>query len=144
MNPDLLQPSLGRDVAARPLYSTTALFLPAFFGGPASAAIIFALNAHRANRFAPDLPLVVLGVAVAIAAPWLIIGAWSEAPEWSRYLLRALGIAAAGLYYLRHRALYRTQELFGLSPPSGWVAGLSALAAGIGISWLTALLLSAG
>jgi hypothetical protein len=142
MNPDLLQPSVDRQAVARPLYSTTALFAPAFFGGPAAAAVIFALNAQRAGRVGTDAWLIAAGFLLALAAPWAILHFVADPAQWARYIVRALGIGLAAVYYLRHRALYRTQELFGLASPSGWLAGFAALGVALGLSMATAWWLS--
>ena len=46
---DLLQPSLDAATASKPLYSPTACWMTAFFGGPIAALVIFSVNFQRAK-----------------------------------------------------------------------------------------------
>jgi hypothetical protein len=143
MNPDLMRPSLAHSTAERPIYSTTTLLIPAFFAGPAAAAVVFGINAWRARRLARDGILVVAGIVIALAVP-IVFVVWlpPENREWIRVVSRAFGVALAGVYYLRHRAVYRAQNLFGTESPSGWLIGTAALVAGIAVSALVGLAMS--
>lgn len=138
MDPDLLRPSIAQEAPARPLYSTTALFVPAFFGGPAAAALVFAANAHRAGRMPRDAAWIVAGVALVFLLPWLALEAWQWPREYLRYLLRGAGLAMAALYAWRHAPLRRAQELFGVASPSGWGIGFAALGASVVLGVLAA------
>jgi hypothetical protein len=139
MEPDLLRPSIGA-APTRPLYSTTALFVPAFFGGPAAAAVVFGINAHRAGRLRRDAGWVLAGIGLVVLLPWLWLDLWQMPRGSLRYFLRGGGLAAAALYAWRHAPLRRAQELFGTHSPPGWGVGVVALGAAllvnVGAAWL--------
>ena len=130
MDADLFRPSIGATAPVRPLYSTTALFVPAFFGGPVAATVIFALNAWRARRLRTDAPLIVAGVLLTLLLPWIVMQ-WEEGKDVLRFAFRGAGLLAAAVFAWRHRPLYRAQELFGSTPPNGTGMGVLALAAGV-------------
>ena len=130
MTEHLFQPSLSSVRNEQPLYSTTTLFLAAFFGGGLAAACVFAVNLQRAQRLRPDAWLLALGVAVAIAAPFALLAAGLVMDaKGLRLPLRVIGLALAAGFYWRQRALYRGQDLFGVERPNGLALGLGAIAA---------------
>jgi hypothetical protein len=131
MRPDLLQPTLARETAIRPIYSSTALLVPAFFGGPVAAAVVFATNAVRSGRLRSDAPLALAAAASVLLVPVMIGQGWFDL-DGMRFASRILGLGAGALLWLRHRALYRAQELSGVASPPGWTIGLIAFAAGLG------------
>ena len=64
---DLLRPSIGTvDSPQRPLYSATAGYLTAFFGGPFAATGMAGLNAWRLGRLRTDALALAGGMAIAI------------------------------------------------------------------------------
>lgn len=136
METDLLQPSIGRVEPTRPLYSSTALFVPAFFGGPVAAAIIFGMNASRAGRLPRDAACLVAGALLLVIVPWTALAFWPEVATQMRLVIRAAGLLAAAVFYWRHRQLHRAQALFGVSSPSGWIPGIGAIVLGMGANIL--------
>jgi lysylphosphatidylglycerol synthetase-like protein (DUF2156 family) len=134
MDTELLRPTLSGLRSEQPLYSQTALFATAFFGGPAAVALLFGLNSQRSRRGAADLSIalavLVLGLIGVVAVRDVLHLAGSEA----RIAVRLLGLAAFAVCWLRHRALYRAQSMFGASEPNGWGVGLAAIVVGTVIS----------
>lgn len=139
MDSDLLQPSIGAAAPAHPIYSQTALFVPAFFGGPVAAAVVFGINAARLRRLPQDAGWIAAGVLLVLLVPWLALR-WDAQP-YLRYLVRGAGVLAALAYAWRHRPHYRAQELFGVNSPSGWGVGFAALLAGMAASVAAAFVL---
>jgi hypothetical protein len=139
---DLLQPSLGGasgEVSATAIYSATTGYVASFFGGPVAGAVIALLNARRLNRLAKDWPVALAALALVAAVVW-----WEQrmgGDEWLKahvgnsagsVVFRLLGIAFfCGIYGLHYRS-YRGMDRLGIEAPSGWVAGLVAILAGIG------------
>ena len=138
METDLLRPSIGRAEPTRPLYSSTALFVPAFFGGPVAAAVIFGMNAARAGRLPRDAAWLVCGALMLVVVPWSTLEFWPEAAPKLRLVIRAAGLLAAAAFYWRHRQLHRAQGLFGVASPSGWIPGVGAIVLGVGANLLVA------
>lgn len=139
MNESLFEPSLQQVRAERPLYSTTTLFMSAFFGGALAAVIVFAVNAWRASRLPRDGAIIVLAGLISLALPLALLSGLPDlGSSSSRILLRLGGLLLAGALYLRHRALYRGQELFAASRPNGWPLGLAAIAVAVVVALLTA------
>lgn len=129
MNEPLFEPSLQRVRTERPLYSTTTLFMSAFFGGPLAGVIVFAVNSARAIRLRREGPLIALAAAVALALPFIALSVLPDLDNsTSRMLVRVLALLLAGGLYLRHRSLYRGQDLFAAVRPNGWPLGLAAIA----------------
>lgn len=129
MNGSLFEPSLQQVRTERPLYSTTTLFMSAFFGGALAGVIVFAVNAWRGSRLARDGLWIGLASTIALSLPFLMLAALPEVGSGaSRVLLRVLSLLLAAALYLRHRGLYRAQDLFAASRPNGWPLGLAAIA----------------
>lgn len=142
----LLQPSL--DVEARPVaapYSVQATFFTGFFGGPFAAIALLAVNSLRLRRQGRDWP--VLGVCLlgAIFVGWVLHGpspAFTFIRDWLssvlgpssvRYAYRLVALLIVGVGYLMHRREQRNAEIFGLTRPNGWVAGLLCIAGGLAL-----------
>jgi hypothetical protein len=136
---DLLRPSLsGTSAQATAIYSATTGYVAAFLGGPVAAAVIALLNSWRLRRLKKDWPL-------ALLAPVLLYAmlSWefrSGGDEWlSRYLgssgPRAFRSVVGLLFfcgiYLLHYRSYRSMQLLGVKPPSGWVPGIIAVVVGL-------------
>ena len=135
---DLLQPTLGRhDSAAPSIYSALTGYVASFFGGPMAGAAVALANAWRLKRLRADWPLGVLALAATAGplwwwyrggAQWVTAYAGADARE---VLFRVLGLGFFALAYGWHRQYYRNMALFGLSPPSGWILGVAAVAIGL-------------
>lgn len=146
---DLLQPSLGqRDSPAASIYSARAGYVASFFGGPLAGATIALANAYRLKRLGSDWPLGVIAIA-ATAGPmwwWFRGGAqWVTAHAGrgtSELLLRALGLGFFALVYGWHRQYYRNMAFLGLTPPSGWLIGIAAVAGGVAVEFGLAAVLA--
>lgn len=146
---DLLQPTLGqRDTPAASIYSARAGYVASFFGGPLAGATIALANAYRLKRLRSDWPLGLIAIAATAApmwwwfrggAQWVAVHAGGGASE---ILLRALGLGFFALVYGWHRQYYRNMTFLGLTPPSGWVIGIVAVAAGVAVEIGLAAVLS--
>lgn len=140
MNDPLFEPSLQRVRTERPLYSTTTLFMSAFFGGPLAGVIVFAVNSARAVRLRREGPLIALAAIFSLALPSIVLSVSPNLDnDTGRILARVLALLLAGGLYLRHRTLYRGQDLFGAVRPNGWPLGLAAIA----IAFVASLLILA-
>lgn len=143
MNDSLFQPSLQHVREERPLYSTTTLFMSAFFGGVFAATLVFGVNAWRAARLPRDLGALILAGVAGLLLPLLVLQFGpAESDSATRVLMRLGGVLVAGLLYLRHRGLYRGQELFGVTRPNGWGIGLLAVALGFALNLAVLVFLS--
>lgn len=136
---DLFQPSLSAESPPRALYSPTACWVTAFFGGPIAALIIFGVNFHRAGLAAREAGWLVMASAIAIATLIQMAYARAGAAETGadaddRLLVRGAALAIAGLLYWRLRSAFRAQEMFAVKPPEPWVMGLAAVALNIVVS----------
>lgn len=152
---DLLRPTLGGARLAKAPYSTTTMFLTAFFGGVFAAIAIVAVNAVRLERWRRDA--VVLGLAAALYVAFLLALAWTEWGAAFRaeltafagarglsYLSRALAIGVFGLGYVLHRTEQRSADLMGLERPNGWIAGIACIVGGGLAQFAVAMLLFGG
>jgi hypothetical protein len=134
---ELLRPSLSG--AGRPSvapYSQATVFMSAFFGGPFASAAMIAINAKRLGRLQRDAAWALLLVAVLVA--WLYFLVHTESGNrlfetmagllgkgsvaLSERLIAVLG-ALGGMWL--HRGEQRTADLFGLTRPNGWIAGIA-------------------
>jgi hypothetical protein len=133
---DLLRPSLqASDAGQKAIYSTTAGYLTAFFGGPFAAIGMSALNAWRLGRLRADALAMVAALALtftvfafllrpdAFGQPDLEITTRSI-----RLATRVLGLALFGAFWLLHKRYYRGMQLLGLPPPNPWPAAIACAA----------------
>ena len=147
---DLLQPSIGRvDSAQRPIYSVTAGYLTAFFGGPFAAVGMAGFNAWRLGRLRADALALAGGVAVAVGLiafmlrPDLFGRADLEfATRDVRIASRALALALFGAYWFMHRRYYRGMRFLGLEPPRPWPAAIACVVADLAFMMLLVGLLT--
>ena len=130
---ELLRPSLARedDGERRSPFSVQALILTAFIGGPLALAGLLGVSAKRTGRLARDLPYLLLLCAIWLGTLGALVVELKNPPgplaslNLARtdltFLLRhggrALAFAAVGLFYLRHRRLYRALASLGRRPP---------------------------
>jgi hypothetical protein len=147
---DLLQPTLGRhDSPATSIYSARTGYIASFFGGPLAGAAIALVNAHRLNRLGMDWPLGLLAAVVTAlqtwwwfrggGGPWVIAHLGRSAQG---LVFRGLGLGFFALVYAWHRQYYRNMALFGLTPPSGLMIGVAAVAGSLAVNFGLAALLS--
>lgn len=135
MDRELLRPSLSeRRGVPMPLYSPGTVMIPAFFGGPIAAAIVFGLNVDRSSRWRRDWWLVLAGVLLFASYPLVYAQLGLLGERSGRILLKAMGLGVACVYLWRHRHLQRAQVLFGVQPPEPWYAGGIATVIGFAIS----------
>ena len=136
---ELLQPSLGGEAsAATSIYSTTTGYMAAFFGGPLGGAAIALTNSWRLRRLGKDWPLAVVAIVLTGGMAW-----WEQrmggltwlrsnfGSSGERFAVRLVGLAMFGVIYLIHRRYYRSMEMMGITPPSGWVPGVAAILGGV-------------
>lgn len=143
----LLQPSLSRQAPGRAPYSTQALFIASFFGGPAAAIGFGTLNAARLSRLGRDAGwiaaavLAYLGFEYAIAATAAGQALLARADFWlgrhaESVLARGLALLVFIGWLLRHRREQHAADLLGAPRPSGWLPGLGFIVAGIVVTVL--------
>lgn len=146
MDASLLQPSLkGRSAEAG--FSQQASFFVGFFGGGIAALLFTAWNVSLWRRVRQDLPLlIVVGLAVVAAVffharAMAEMAASGQEPAWwlSRGMPRALGIAAWAVFAVRHRALFKAQELSDMKPRSPWLPAIGCVLMALGASLLLAV-----
>ena len=140
---DLLRPSLGDNTPAAALYSPTACWMTAFFGGPIAALVIFAVNFSRAGVLKRESTWFGAAVVVVIAALAYILQ-WmlelGEMPREGRLLVRACALVVAALLYWRLRPMFRAQEMFGRDSPNPWPIALGATAVNFVAMYLLVLM----
>lgn len=139
---DLLQPTLGRrDSPATSIYSALTGYVVSFFGGPLAGATIALANAYRLRRLGTDWPLALLAIAVTAGPMWWWFhggGAWVTAHVGGGsqvIVFRALGLGFFAVVYSWHRQYYRNMALLGLTPPSGWLIGVAAVAGSLAVDF---------
>jgi len=141
---DLLQPSIDRvDSPQRAIYSATAGYLTAFFGGPFAAVGMAGLNAWRLGRLRTDAMALAGGISVAVGLitfllrPELFGRADLEfATRDVRIASRALALVLFGAYWLMHRRYYRGTRLLGLEPPKPWPAAVACIVTNLALMTL--------
>lgn len=139
---ELLKPTLETGAVGRTaIYSTTAGFTTAFFGGPFAAVALTAINSWRLRRLRMDVWPLLAAAALSVLAIWLIesparfgqpdleLGATGQ-----RLLQRAFSLGLFGLFWLLHRRYYRNMMVMGIEPPNGWVVGLGCAVFGVLLS----------
>lgn len=128
---DLLRPSLSPGHRKVRLYSPTAMFYTAFFGGPVAALAFSTLNSKQLDRTKEDqLWYVLAGVGTLL---WIFttiyVARFTDVipPDFlggvertGRYIIRAFGLALWGGFYFMHRPFHRTNELVGAEPLNPW------------------------
>ncbi len=121
MDPSLLQPSLD-ERRFKPLYSTSAMFAAAFFGGGFAVVVVAAVNAHRLGRVRQDAVWLLLGVAVTAASGWLAMDflGFDNTRE-RRVAALGTGFAMWGLFYVLHGKMHRAMQTFGTKPPKPYL-----------------------
>lgn len=143
---DLLRPSLDASRPLLPLYSATACWMTAFFGGPLAALIIFAENYRRAGLLRREAHWLLAGAGTALASLYyLVIAAQARGAGAGgdvRLQVRLAALAIAALLYWRLRPALRAQELFDIKPPNPWPIALLAIAAGIALAFAVATAVS--
>jgi len=139
-NEDLLRPTLSEFRQAPALYSSTGFFLSSFFGGPLAAGVYGTFNSYRLNRLTSDLPIHVALVAGAyflalvfqnggqMAAIGDLLG--SRSARTIEIVLRAFGLATYFAIWFVHRRFFRTAQVTGTEPLSGWLPGVIAFGLG--------------
>lgn len=148
----LLEPSLGgHEPPALAPFSTTALFVTGFVGGPLGLLFCFTANVHRLRRWRQDAVFLALMTVVLLTAAWLplmpvgkplyalitsVLGSGSLS-VWGS-LCTALGSLAAMHRHARER---RAAELSGLKVKDGFVHCLAMVVVAIGLSFLLAKLM---
>ena len=141
---DLLRPSLsGTNVPATAIYSATTGYVAAFLGGPVAAAVIAMMNSWRLRRLSKDWPLGLLAIVLLHTMlwwefqkggnEWLTAHLGSSGPRALRSVVSLLFFC--GIYLLHYRS-YRSMQLLGLKPPSGWVPGIIAVVIGILVNYI--------
>lgn len=137
---DLLRPSLSHGSQVMAPYSPQAGFVSAFFGGPAAALLMGALNANRLKRLPLDAAWLIAALAAFVGLEyWLSTQAGVDALEvlkdWvgvkpQHTVSTATGLLYFGLCSLMHGRQQRMATLMGLDRPKGLWVGLLAIVLG--------------
>jgi hypothetical protein len=135
----LLRPSLSGEAAPETtIYSATTGYMAAFFGGPVGGAVVGLVNAWRLRRLGRDWPLALAAIAMAVGLSWWNVrgggGAWLTEQfgrSGTEIALRVVGLVFFAGVYLIHRRYYRSMEMMGNEPPSGWVLGFAGAVVGL-------------
>lgn len=130
----LLNPTLSGEGKAQPLFSVTALFFTAVFGGPIAIIIFSYLNAMALGRGAMEAMRYLVTTLVSILVLGFIFS-WSEIRTPGSWLAgvakddvdvivnvayRVYGILVWHELYRRHRQFYAAAELLLAKPRSPW------------------------
>lgn len=141
MQDSLLTPSLGTQSPSTRLYSSTASFWAAFWGGPLGVILFSALNSWRLRRpldglaylaglglYAGVLYLMIAGAALP-GMVWLndFLGTRRGAAS---VLMHAGALLCWSGFYLLHRRQHRSMALFGAKAPKPWLPALGCMAIG--------------
>lgn len=141
---DLLQPSIGQlSSPQRAIYSATAGYLTAFFGGPFAAVGMAGLNAWRLGRLRTDALALAGGAALATGSLSFLLRpdlfGWANL-DFSmgdvRIGARVLGLLLFGAFWFLHRSYYRAMQFLGLEPPSPWLPAIACIFANIALMFL--------
>jgi uncharacterized BrkB/YihY/UPF0761 family membrane protein len=129
-------------MTARHYYSAPAFAVSSVFGGPLAAVAFAAIEARAMGRLQRDLPWLMAGLAIILAASMLAAssGLLDQAlvdlgtrhvPTWAHvgYRLAALGFFL--LYWRLHRADRRALARAGVAAVPGYGAGVVALLMGL-------------
>ena len=139
---NLLEPTLSADGAIKPIFSTRAGFLLAFFGGGSAITFFSALNSERLGRLGRDLPAYLAGIGLIAGLVYLqvehprLLETAEENGETTSYAVvahRALGLLLWGGYYWLHNKHYRAMAVTGTRHPSPWIAAIGCYVAGFGL-----------
>lgn len=145
MRDDLLTPSLSNTARTVGLYSLRSSLLLGFFGGPLPLVLYWSLNSCRLKR-----PLDAIAYLLAIAGFAALVyayysGATPEFAQWTRRYLGGAGTLRTVLqayamtlwagFYLMHRKQYRSMGLFGVAPPSPWIALVACFVLGVALTF---------
>jgi hypothetical protein len=138
---ELLKPTLeAGDGQQRAIYSTTAGYMTAFFGGPFAAIALTTLNSMRLKRLAADAWLLLGATLLSVLVTILLyrpqlLGQpdFALSDNMLRLLLRAYALGVFGAGYYVHKRYYRNMEVMGLQPPQAWAAGLGCIVVGVGV-----------
>lgn len=141
---ELLQPSIAKvDGPQRAIYSTTAGYLTAFFGGPFAAIGMAGLNAWRLGRLRTDAPALAGGAALAVGLVVFLLrpDLFGQADlDFStrdlRIGVRILALLLFGAFWFLHRRYYRGMQLLGLESPQPWPAAIACIVANFALMWL--------
>lgn len=134
---DLLTPSLETTgTVKQPLYSNTAMFFTAFFGGGLAVTLLAGLNAWRSGNFSQHWPWLMLS---AVASLMLILWYFGLLPvlslpdlhallgKWDvsiRVVNRALGLLLWFGFFVLFRREFKAMTLMGINPPSPWLPAI--------------------
>jgi hypothetical protein len=147
---DLLRQSIGKvDNPQRPIYSATAGYLTAFFGGPFAAVGMAGLNAWRLGRLRTDAlalagcAALAVGLITFLLRPDLFGPAdFGFSTRDVRIGARVLALLLFGAFWLLHRRYYRAMQLLGLEPPSPWLPAIACIVANVLLMMLLLRLLA--
>lgn len=150
MRESLLTPSLSSPSApSASLYSVQSALLVAFLGGNFAIILYAALNSWKLRRPMDALAYVaalavVMAVFVAGVSGWPPMMALVNLVGSGSIVLRALALLLFGAFYLLHRKQHRSAALLGMPAASPWIAAISCIVVGYGISWLVVKMLEKG
>lgn len=134
---DLLTPELSESGRVRPFYSSVALFMTAFFGGPVAVMLLSALNSKKMMRLKKDaLYYIVFPIIIftfyyfAITVPEGVHGlSWLEEYRHSHPIYKhgpkALALIFWTVSYALHKKQHKIMQLFDIKPKNPWIAAIA-------------------
>ena len=132
----LLTPSL--EGGMRQIYSSSAMFGVAFFGGIFGVILFAALNSIKLKRLKTDLVWLLIAVVVAVVV-YAGIFQYSTSEEIKsnfRVINRGGAFVLFGAFWLLYRKFYRALGTSGAKPLSPWGAAIGCVLAGIVITYV--------
>lgn len=136
----LLKPSLKKEGQQKPMFSITAHFLVAFFGGPIALIIFSMISLSRIGKLIENrLSCIALILIVMAGIGFITYSHFSGLPEWLRILgsdersirllMRIFSILLCGVIYVLYKSYFELSELVGAAA-NPWVPGIASVIAG--------------
>ncbi len=135
MDPSLLKPSLD-DRRFKPIYSASAMFAAAFFGGGFAVLVVAAANSQRLGRLQRDALWLALGGLFTASAAWIALKYSVEGSRELRIASLGTGFLTWGLFHTLHGKMHRAMQTFGTKPPTPYLMVIGAVAFGIAMAAL--------
>ncbi len=131
----LLEPSLTQ--GSNRIYSSSAMFGVAFFGGMVGVILFAALNSYHLKRLKTDAIWIVLAILLAVAtyvAFFQIVDA-DQARSNFRLVNRIGAFALFAAFWFLHRLFYRSLGLGGSEPLSPWGAAIACVLISMAVTY---------
>ena len=131
MDKSLLQPSIAPDFKVPKGYSSTALFMVAFFGGPLSIFMFSMLHSNLLGSIKKDWLVPIPFLAGLILVTWSLenpaqvsdsFAEWSSAyKSLLPYIIKFYGLLYYSCYWFFHRHIFKAMTAY----QNPWAAGIT-------------------